>query len=77
MEYKNETSEAMAEHRRERMRLNFLKKIEDVAQGRSKNIWQQSKPGSQPVKAKHEEQTATRKIKRDVFRKLVTRKIED
>ena len=67
----------MLDKRKELMKIRFLQKINDVVEGRSKNFLTKTKPGSMPIFAKQTEKREYRKLKRQIFKKLVTKELND
>ena len=74
---KSATTTAIADKRRELMRVRFLQKIQDVADGRAKNFWQPTKFYAMPFNAKLKERTEYRQLKHNIFKNLVQKNLQD
>ena len=63
--------DAVIKKKKDLMRIRFLKKIQDVADGKAKNFWTPTQKYAMPINAKQTDQVTYRQLKRNVFRNLL------
>ena len=76
-EYRIAKTEAVNEKKKELMKIRFLKRIQDVRDGKAKNFCLAKNPGQLPIDSKTNDTIMYRNLKRSLFKHLIKQPFDE